>query len=415
MLFVDGSENIKVKDCTFKNLHHGTSSTTGGYGVVFQGCQNTLINNCTFEKTINRRGIYLSTLPTPSKISKNHIVTDNVFLGRLGGSNDYPTGYEVHVKIRASSNVSVANNTFDGGLGGVFGEQTDDHTLGNFPVNVSVTGNTFKNLNSFNGDSSVIMCMNRDAKIENWSVTGNTVKNCACRFALLSDVENITISNNSVEIVSGENTTYNTIEVISGIRLKDVNITGNTLINNCPAANFIKFWMNSAVATAISNLIVSNNIITCDAYQASDIRGYSGSVDNISYTGNIISGYGGGSALQVSSDSTVNILFSDNICKSSSVNSRVLQVTSASGGDITCGNLGGTVSVPSSAVMVYSSSKANGARDFVSDSTPTVGEYVRGDILWVDSTSSGGRLGRICTTAGTAGAGAVFKFFGDID
>ncbi len=108
-------------------LLHEVSSTTGGYGLVFQATQDTLITDCVFENTINRRGVYLSTNPTPSQPSVNHIVSDNAFFGRTGGSLDYPTGYEIHLKLRASSNVSVSGNVFDGGLGGGFGEESDDH------------------------------------------------------------------------------------------------------------------------------------------------------------------------------------------------------------------------------------------------------------------------------------------------
>ena len=46
---------------------------------------------------------------------------------------------------------------------------------------------------------------------------------------------------------------------------------------------------------------------------------------------------------------------------------------------------------------------------------PTSGEYLVGDIIFNDSAAASGKIGWVCTTAGTAGSGAVFKPFGAID
>jgi len=45
---------------------------------------------------------------------------------------------------------------------------------------------------------------------------------------------------------------------------------------------------------------------------------------------------------------------------------------------------------------------------------PTAGVYRVGDIIFNTGAAGGGKVGWVCTTAGTAGAGAVFKTFGDV-
>ncbi|AHN84670.1 hypothetical protein PV_019 (endogenous virus) [Gutovirus Vc1] len=413
ILFVNGASGIQFVKCRFANMHHRyTSNTTGGYGIIFQACQDTLISKCRFDKTINRRGVYLSTTATPLQESRHHQITKCKFFGRTGGSADYPTGYEIHLKIRASSDVVVSGNTFDGGLGGIFGEQSDDHTMGNYPENVTIIGNTFRNFNAHNSDASVITCMNRDAKMRNWTIANNVVKNCACRFMMFSDTDGMTLTGNVVEIVAGENTTYHTFEAISGWGIKNVVMTGNVFINKSTSANFMKLWMNNASAEAIKDMTLQGNVIAVTAYSAMDIRGYSGSVTGIISIGNTVRGYGGGSVWQISTDTTVELVYSGGIGESYSNNDRVVQVVSAVSGTIRLGSTGGTVTVPSSAISVYSDMKRNGTREFVSDTVPTSGDYIVGDIIYRNTPVAGGYVGWICVTAGNPG---TWKSYGAIE
>jgi hypothetical protein len=46
---------------------------------------------------------------------------------------------------------------------------------------------------------------------------------------------------------------------------------------------------------------------------------------------------------------------------------------------------------------------------------PTSGEFLTGDVIWKSVTAAAGKIGWVCTTAGTAGSTAVFKEFGAID
>ncbi|AUS02990.1 pectin lyase fold/virulence factor [Vibrio phage 2.275.O._10N.286.54.E11] len=413
IIFIDGASEITIKSCNFANIHHGTSSQTGGYGIVLQACQKTLITECIFENTINRRGIYLSTNPTPTQASSDHIVSNNQFYGRTGGSADYPTGYEMHTKIRASSNVTVIGNVYDGGLGGIFGEEATEHSVGNFPVNVTITGNTFRNFNGMNTDNAVVACLNRDARMQNWAVSGNTVENCATRFIVFSDTNNMAISGNSIEIVDGELTEIPVLEAPFGYGLTDINVSTNTFINKSTNANCMKLWMNNGSGDSISDLQISDNIIECSAYSALDIRGYTGNVVGIVLTGNIARGYGGGSILQVSTDEVVELVLGDNIGRSSSAtNDRIGQVTSADSGTVRLGSNSGRFDRPSSAIHVYTSSKRNGAKEYVSDSTPTGIEGNVGDIIWKLTPTAGGSIGKVCVTAGSPG---TWKDFGSID
>lgn len=409
-MFVDGSNDIIIDDCTFSNLHHGTDSYVGGYGIVLQACQNTNITNCTFNNTINRRGIYLSTNNSPSQESLNHRVTNNMFYGRTGGSSDYSSGYEIHVKVRASSSVVISGNTFDGGLGGVYGEEATEHNIGNSPQHVSITGNTFKNFNVFNESTSVITCMNRPAKIKKWTIAGNTIENCASRFILLADTEDMVISGNTVEIVSGENPTYNTIECISGVKLENLNVTGNVFINKSTDAKTFNLYMVDAVGVAIENMKVSDNVMIQTGYSAADIRGYSGSIDDLSWTGNITKGYGAGAAVELSSNSTIDIMVSDNISRSSVSNLQVVSVTSSAGGSVRHGTVGGVINIPTS-MIAYSDTKSNNRKEVVGTEIPTSGDWIQGDIMWRTNATTGLKIGWVCTVTGSPG---TWRSWGDV-
>jgi len=49
-----------------------------------------------------------------------------------------------------------------------------------------------------------------------------------------------------------------------------------------------------------------------------------------------------------------------------------------------------------------------------SAAAPTSGHYHVGDVIFNTGAAPSGTVGWVCTTAGTAGAGAVFKTFGAI-
>jgi hypothetical protein len=412
IFFVDGASDITINRCRYQHLHHGTSSTTGGYGIVFQACQDTTISFCRFMETINRRGVYLSTNSNPSQESKDHTVIGCKFFGRTGGSADYPTGYEIHLKIRASSDVNVLGCTFDGGLGAIFGEQSDEHTMGNYPSNVTIMGCVFKNFNSFGGDASIITCMNRNALMKNWTISGNTGENCACRFLLLSSIETMVVANNTMEIVSGELVDYASVEVINGESIVNLTLSHNTLINKTPAGQALKMFMNSASGEAIVGLKLHGNILQSQAYNASDIRGYAGDIVDMSLKENTVKGYGGGAAFTVSTDGEITATLDGNDLTTTRTLPRLFQVSDAIGGEIRVGTVGGEVTVPSSAILVYSDGNRYGKKEATFTAIPTQGEWEIGDRIYYRDPVASGFIGAVCVTAGTPG---TWKDFGAID
>lgn len=73
----------------------------------------------------------------------------------------------------------------------------------------------------------------------------------------------------------------------------------------------------------------------------------------------------------------------------------------------------GSVIIPK--LYVGESGNGDGRRITIGSTAPSSGTWQRGDVIFNAAPSAGGKVGWVCTTAGTAGVDAVFKPFGAID
>lgn len=242
--------NVWIENCYFGNSKVSGSGKVGrGVGshtsTITRPHTNVTIKSCVFEDTL--------TWGVRSYNWENVSITENTFKNcgmginhrtAIGGGTQEdikdPSGTVVGSEI--AELVTIANNTFDGGMTAgraieVFGESGSNGRA----KGVSVTGNTI--VSSASANDAIIMHYT-----DRSTVTGNTIYGAGKTGIYIRESNQITVSGNTVD-TSGENG----IDV-SGVSTY-VTVIGNTILRS---------WKNGVYVgdAGTESVVVSNNVIS---------------------------------------------------------------------------------------------------------------------------------------------------------
>lgn len=241
---------------TVKHLNHATRTT--GYGVFVNGGDDITINGWTVRQ-VSAAGILVGNGATRVRIAQT-IVRDNLADGIhvTGGSTDVTVVGNV---LTTTGDDAIAVVSYDGDAAG--------------PVKrVTITGNTV-----YQSNARGITCVGG----EGVTITGNTV-----------------VATNASGIYVAQEDTYATRAV------KNVTVVGNTVVDantyNSPATTQPSIYVTGGNATKpVTNVMVANNTIKGGAGRGINVATtVYGAVDQVTVTGNHITGNLSGSAIELS-------------------------------------------------------------------------------------------------------------------
>ena len=404
IMLVRNNSNILFDGNTFLNMVFPTNlnptgeagKTTGGYGIVYQSSHDVVTVNNYFDN-IDRHCLYVGRDPANGDmIGYNHTISNNIF--NMKNKEAYITTYEYAVKVMGNKNVTFNNNVFNGGVGHLWlvASGTSDIQC----QNITVVGNTFRNISKGNSTSSCAIGsasnIGMTSKLENCTITGNVILDCDCLSAIKFDVIiNTIIANNTIKNIKrhgvlveygvkdsmiNNNIIYN---VERGIMLKGSTELGDTCdvkLNQIKECEFGIWYENIRYGN-----ISSNNIRT-NKYQSIILNAgcFEGVINNNKFDG-------GNKAVAIKPTNTKDFFFYDNVFGTHTVEK-----------------------VENSTVRLLKPFLVDGNREqkeFVGTSIPTNGTWTEGDRMYYTVPGGGGYIGAVCTVSGTPG---TWKNFGAI-
>lgn len=405
IMLVRNNSNILFDGNTFLNMVFPTNlnptgeagKTTGGYGIVYQSSHDVItVNN--YFKNIDRHCLYVGRDPANGDlIGYNHTISNNLFL--MESKEKYITTYEYAVKVMGNKNVTFNNNVFDGGVGHLWliASGTSDIQC----QNITVVGNTFRNITKGNSNSSCAIGsasnVGMTSILENCSITGNTIMDCDCLSAIKFDVIiNTIIANNTIKNITrhgvlveygvkdsmiNNNIIYN---VERGIMLKgslEFGDTCDTKLNQIKECEFGVWYENIRYGN------IANNNIRTNKYNSIILNKgcFEGTIHGNKFDG-------GNTAIAIKNENTKNFYCYDNMFGSHSVQK--------------IENLNG--------IYLLKPFLSIGNREqkmFISNNPPSTGTWTEGDRCYLEVPGSGGVEGYICTVGGSPG---TWKAFGTI-
>ena len=189
---VNGTNNLKVKECTFEGYVNLTGATnkealqlseyvTGGIdGGIFDGTptQNVTVENCVFKKSDILEGHLVAI--------GNHITAHNVFNNNIVIKNNKFYDCNIGVRMWKWNNVVVKNNIFN---------NIDEG------VRITSISSTYDSANNIDGTPSNTSQAGRDIVIKNNTITNFTdagIGSYGATGSNIAYVKNITIENNNI-------------------------------------------------------------------------------------------------------------------------------------------------------------------------------------------------------------------------
>ena len=265
---VNGTNNLKVKECTFEGYVNLTGATnkealqlseyvTGGIdGGIFDGTptQNVTVENCVFKKSDILEGHLVAI--------GNHITAHNVFNNNIVIKNNKFYDCNIGVRMWKWNNVVVKNNIFNNINEG---------------VRITSISSTYDSANNIDGTPSNTSQAGRDIVIKNNTITnfkdagigsyGTTGSNIAY-------VKNITIENNNIEsggqgiIVElndkcsiSKNNIDSCYRGISYKAIKNIDVSDNKISDITTESIYSDGGSYSENEKTSSNVSVENNIL----------------------------------------------------------------------------------------------------------------------------------------------------------
>ena len=265
---VNGTNNLKVKECTFEGYVNLTGATnkealqlseyvTGGIdGGIFDGTptQNVTVENCVFKKSDILEGHLVAI--------GNHITAHNVFNNNIVIKNNKFYDCNIGVRMWKWNNVVVKNNIFNNINEG---------------VRITSISSTYDSANNIDGTPSNTSQAGRDIVIKNNTITNFKdagIGSYGATGSNIAYVKNIIIENNNIEsggqgIVVGLNDkcsiSKNNIDScyrgISYKAIKNIDVSDNKISDITTESIYSDGGDYSGDEKTSSNVSVENNIL----------------------------------------------------------------------------------------------------------------------------------------------------------
>lgn len=201
ILFNRKNRNLLCENNIYKNMTFVPAVKAGGYGIVFQSSEKTIVKNCRFESSVYRHAVYYArNQKYLEEYGFDHEFFDNVVYGSM--QNHYITGYELALKILGNSKIRIERNSFIGGIGHIW--ITKNKTgVNRDPKNIYIRNNLFKNIVNSGSMKFYAIGIDDNAKTDDLFIVNNKFENNNVNCLLkLQYGENITIENNIINKIT---------------------------------------------------------------------------------------------------------------------------------------------------------------------------------------------------------------------